>query len=53
MTRRLYVGVRRTLMRECFRSRTVPTARTHGKRYLYVIGPFRTVADAARVAGRR
>jgi hypothetical protein len=41
-----YLGVRY----EVFRSRSVPTAKSHGNLYRYVIGPFRTVRGAKFMA---
>ena len=45
MSKRLYVGVNLN-SREIFWSGTSPLASTHGDRYIYVIGPFRTKAGA-------
>ena len=44
--RRLYVGVKPTGERELFRCAFVPTEATHGDRFQYVIGPFRSVGGA-------
>jgi hypothetical protein len=38
----LYVGVGKDLSRQVFRSEAKPTEETHGDRYLYTVGPFRT-----------
>jgi len=51
MAKRLYVGrLADTIRGERFRSEVTPTAETHGDRYLYVVGPFRTVAGAEYMA---
>lgn len=45
MKTRVYVGVNGA-KREVFRNVGTPTERTHGERYAYVIGPFRTARGA-------
>lgn len=50
---KIYVGVRHvypTNQREVFRAEHSPTVETHGKDYVYVIGPFRTMAGARFMA---
>jgi hypothetical protein len=53
VTKRYYVGVKGgpKFMHEVFLSAKTPIAATHGKKYLYVIGPFRTKAGAMVMAG--
>lgn len=41
----IFVGVKAD-RREIFRSNTEPTERTHGDKFAYAIGPFRTVRGA-------
>ena len=43
-----YVGIKRNELyqRERFSSEVEPTASTHGDKYLYVIGPFKTRGGA-------
>lgn len=43
---RLYLGHRKGMPDELFRSPTTPTETTHGHVYFAVTGPFRTVAGA-------
>jgi hypothetical protein len=45
MSNRLYLGVSLE-KREIFRSETTPTNQSHGEKYVYVIGPFRTKRGA-------
>ena len=47
---RLFVGGCKNGKREIFRSRETPTERTHGHKFGYVIGPFRTRAGAEIMA---
>ena len=46
MSGKLYVGVLNGGGREVFRHASTPTERSHGRKYRYVIGPFRTRAGA-------
>jgi hypothetical protein len=46
MSGKLYVGVLNGGGREVFRSASTPTERSHGRKYRYAIGPFRTLAGA-------
>lgn len=41
-----YVGLKAGLVREVFKSASLPTTETHGGEYLAVIGPFRTKRGA-------
>lgn len=45
---KLYIGVTATYEGDLFRSREVPTKESHGDRYLYAMGPYRTVGDALK-----
>ena len=47
-----YVGVRRDLRREVFKATRTPTRRhaSRGRRYAYVVGPFKTVRGARYMA---
>jgi len=47
---RAYVGVRRDLRREVFKATKTPTRRQYGRRYAYVVGPFKTVRAARYMA---
>jgi len=49
---RAYVGVRRDLRREVFKATRTPTRRhaSRGRRYAYVVGPFKTVRGARYMA---
>ena len=47
---RAYVGVRRDLRREVFKATRTPTRRQYGRRYAYVVGPFKTVRGARYMA---
>jgi hypothetical protein len=47
---RAYVGVRRDLRREVFKATRTPTRKQYGRRYAYVVGPFRTVRAARYMA---
>ncbi len=47
---RAYVGVRRDLQREVFKATRTPTRRRYGRRYAYVVGPFKTVRGAGFMA---
>ncbi len=47
---RIYVGAVRGGKREVFRSASEPTETSHGEKYRYVIGPFRTVKGARLMA---
>ena len=47
---RAYVGVRRDLRREVFKATKTPTRRQYGRRYAYVVGPFKTVRAACYMA---
>ena len=47
---RAYVGVRRDLRREVFKATRTPTRRRYGRRYAYVVGPFKTVRGARFMA---
>ena len=51
----LYVGVNREGRGEVFRSAQTPTESSHGNRYAYVVGPFRTrlAADLMAEFGRK
>jgi len=49
--RRWYIGLDKAGCFRAFRSTYVPTARKHGRKFAYVIGPFRT-ARGARWAER-
>ena len=46
MSNRLYVGYKSAGKGETFWSATKPTHSSHGKTYLYVVGPFVTKAGA-------
>jgi hypothetical protein len=46
MSKRLYVGKKRDGFRELFWSDFVPTYESHGNKYKYAIGPFRTKRGA-------
>jgi hypothetical protein len=46
MASRYYVGSKPGGKREVFRSATTPTETSHGHRYRYVTGPFRTLGGA-------
>jgi len=41
-----YIGRNHEGRRELFRSTKKPTASSHGDRYMYVVGPFRTKRGA-------
>jgi hypothetical protein len=47
---RAYVGVRRDLRREVFKATRTPTRKRYGRRYTYVVGPFKTVQGARFMA---
>jgi len=47
---RAYVGVRRDLRREVFKATKTPTRKQYGRRYAYVVGPFKTVRAARYMA---
>jgi len=47
---KLFVGVTTSGKREVFRSSQTPTKESHGNKYVYVIGPFRTKAGAVAMA---
>jgi len=49
---RAYVGVRHDLRREVFKATRTPTRRhaSRGRRYAYVVGPFKTVRGARYMA---
>jgi len=49
--RRWYIGLDKAGCFRAFRSAYTPTARKHGRRFAYVVGPFRT-ARGARWAER-
>jgi len=42
----IYVGYRTPYTGEIFRSPNTPERASHGDRYIYVIGPFRTMKGA-------
>lgn len=50
MADKIYVGTKPDHSREVFRSATKPTDESHGKTYLSVTGPFRTVRGAQFMA---
>jgi len=51
MSKRYYVGTKKPSRKfEVFLSAKTPTATSHGRRYGYVIGPFRTKAGASCMA---
>jgi hypothetical protein len=45
-TRRIFLGIKADGTRETFRAADVPTFETHGERYRYAVGPFRTARGA-------
>jgi hypothetical protein len=45
-----YVGVRRDLRRAVFKAIRMPTRRQYGRRYAYVVGPFKTMRGARYMA---
>lgn len=47
---RAYVGVRRDSRREVFKATRTPTRRRYGRRYAYVVGPFKTMRGACFMA---
>lgn len=47
---KIYVGVKPGGKREVFRSTVIPTRETHGSKYTYAIGPFRTKDGASVMA---
>ncbi len=48
--KRVYVGFRHDRHREVFRTTRIPTRRQYGRRYAYVVGPFKTVRGARYMA---
>jgi hypothetical protein len=50
MRPKYYVGVKIGREREVFKSIHTPTEETHGKIYVYTIGPFRTKRGATYMA---
>ena len=47
---RAYVGVRRDSRREVFKATRMPTRRQYGRKYAYVVGPFKTLRGARYMA---